>query len=254
MLRLLVLSALFSNNSSCSSLFNHSQLRPTPKWKLVVDIGVAVPPRTPDTTEEELQMHYDLLNLIQRCTPANKNSPLAQYLPGFTSLRILLTQQYRSERENELLKSILSCFDSYRKVGRADNDIATMTARDFMALSKQKSCGDENSTDQEVTSHQDQRLLQQQQQAQSINYRNDMTMNPTGTSAGLQNFDQQHDNQNAVVASQQQLSLLGQQVYSVGASPAMQPIGSSLDTLAELQTLGLTAAQLAAILQNDAQF
>ena len=203
-------------------------------------------------------MHYDLLNLIQRFTPADKNSPLAQYLPGFTSLRILLTQQFRSERENELLKSILSCFESYRKVGRADADIATMTARDFMALSKQKSSSDDNSTDQEITSHQGQRLLQQQQQqqqqAQSINYRSEMVSNPTETSAGLQDFDQQDDNQGVLGAPQQQFSLLGQQVYSVGASPAMQPIGANLDTLSELQPLGLTAAQLAALLQNDAQF
>ena len=199
-------------------------------------------------------MHYDLLNLIQKCTPADKNSPLSQYLPGFTSLRILLTQQFRSNRENELLKAILSCFDSYRKVGRVDADIATMTARDFMALSKQKPSIDENSSHLSVASQQEQlQVPHQQQLSQSRNYCSQAVTQPTGTSGVLQNFDQ-HQGNSAVGAPQQQFSLHGQQLHSLGPSPAMQPIGSHDDTLAELPPLGLSAAQLAAILQNDAQY
>lgn len=229
------------------------QLRPSPKWKLVVDVGVAVPPRAPDTTEEELQMHYDLLNLIQQCTPADKNSPLSQYLPGFTALRILLTQQHRSERENELLKSILSCFHSYRKVGRTDSDIATMTARDFMVLSKQNTSIDKNGN-RPPPQQQSQPQVRQHQPIQSSHYRSQPMVQANGTSGVLQNYGQQQNNQSRQDVPQQHLSLHENQVHSLGASPTMQPIAGNQDSLAELAPLGLSAAQLAAILQNDAQF
>jgi len=235
-----------------------AQLRPSPKWKLVVDVGVAVPPRGSDTTEKELQMHYDLLNLVQQCTPADKNSPLSQYLPGFTALRILLTQQHRSERENELLKSILSCFDSYRRVGRTDSDIATMTARDFMVLSKQKSSINENGS-RPPPQQPSQPQVRQHQPIQSNDYRSQPMVQANGTSGVLQNYDQEQNDQSRHTGGpggvpQHQFSLHDHPFHSLGASPTMQPIAGNQDTLAELAPLGLSAAQLAAILQNDAQF
>lgn len=88
-------------------------------------------------SEEETILHHELLLLIQKCTPEDKTSPLALYLPGYTSLRLLLIQPSRSSREDELLKAVLASYASYKKGGhRSDSDIASMTARDFMLLSK----------------------------------------------------------------------------------------------------------------------
>ena len=227
----------------------------------MVDVGVAIPPRTAETTEEELQMHYDLLNLIQKCTPADKNSPLAQYLPGFTSLRILLTQQYRSARDDELLKSILTCFDSYRKVGRSDPDIATMTARDFMVLSKQKSSvngvSESNVSQRQCYAGEPQRQQQQiqaaamtlaQQLSQATGQTNGMN-SAQGNSGTVEVPLQQFTLSTSSHGVQEQLPSL-----SVGASPALQPITSQQGESTELAPLGLSASQLAALLQNDAQF
>jgi hypothetical protein len=114
-------------------------MTPSPKWKLVVDVGVETPTKTADATEEEECVHLELLQLMQRYTPEDKTSPHAMFLPGFTSLRLLLMQQDRSDRDEELLKSVMACYDSYKKTGRPDTEIAAMTARDFMLLSKNSS-------------------------------------------------------------------------------------------------------------------
>jgi hypothetical protein len=88
-------------------------------------------------TDEEAQLHHELLVLVQKCMPADKKSPFASFLPGFTSLRLLLIQQTRSHREEELLKSILAAYATYKKSPqRSETDIAVSTARDFMLLSK----------------------------------------------------------------------------------------------------------------------
>jgi hypothetical protein len=104
---------------------------------LVVDVGVGPPEKPDEMTDEEAQLHHELLVLIQKCMPADKKSPYASFLPGFTSLRLLLVQQTRSTREEELLKSILAAYSTYKKsVQRSETDIAVSTARDFMLLSK----------------------------------------------------------------------------------------------------------------------
>lgn len=89
-------------------------------------------------TEEEAHLHHELLFLIQKFMPADKKSPFASFLPGFTSLRLLLIQQSRSAREDELLKSTLASYATYRKGGlRSETDMAVSMARDFMMISKQ---------------------------------------------------------------------------------------------------------------------
>ena len=123
-----------SDLNVCSLL----QLRPSPKWKLVVDVGVGPPEKPDEMTDEEAHLHHELLHLIQKCMPADKKSQFASFLPGFTSLRLLLIQQSRSIREDELLKSILTSYAIYRKGGlRSESDLAVSMARDFMMLSKQ---------------------------------------------------------------------------------------------------------------------
>lgn len=103
----------------------------------MVDVGVGPPPKSAEVTEMENRLRHELLDLIHKCTPADKSSPLAPYLPGFTSLRLLLTQQDCSHRDNELLKSVVASYESYTKGDRPETEIAAMTARDFMLLSKQ---------------------------------------------------------------------------------------------------------------------
>lgn len=89
-------------------------------------------------SDEEWQLHHELLVLIQKCMPSDKKSPFASFLPGFTSLRLLLIQQTRTAREDELLKSILSSYASYKRGGlRSEIDMAVSSARDFMMMSKQ---------------------------------------------------------------------------------------------------------------------
>jgi hypothetical protein len=99
----------------------------------------------------------ELLVLIQKCMPADKNSEFASFLPGFTSLRLLLSQETRSSREEDLLKSILAVFASYKKNGqRSEANVAVLTARDFMLLSKHgKGATVRHPTDNCVTSHAD---------------------------------------------------------------------------------------------------
>ena len=89
-------------------------------------------------TDEESHLHHELLLLIQKCMPADKKSPFASFLPGFTSLRLLLIQQTRTPREDELLKSILASYATNRRGGnRSETDMAVSSARDFMMISKQ---------------------------------------------------------------------------------------------------------------------
>jgi hypothetical protein len=80
-----------------------------------------------------------LLRIIETHTPCDKSSPRASFLPGFTALRLLLLKKTRSQRENDLLKTVLACYDSYKTTGRSEADTACMTARDYMALEKESS-------------------------------------------------------------------------------------------------------------------
>lgn len=77
-----------------------------------------------------------LLELLEKFTPNDKSSPQAECLPGFTSLRLVLTRKRRSPRENSLVRSTITCFEAYRRAGRSEADSIVMTARDFMVLSK----------------------------------------------------------------------------------------------------------------------
>lgn len=112
------------------------QLRPSPKWKLVVDVGNDA---TNESDDMDVAKLTSLLRIIETHTPQDNKSSIAGVLPGFTSLRLLLVKERRSPRENDLLKSVLACYNSYRTTGRSEADVALLTARDFMALSKDAS-------------------------------------------------------------------------------------------------------------------
>ena len=111
---------------------------PSPKWKLVVEIGA--PPKTAGTEQdgsESCQLSNELLSLMCTHMPKDKTDTLAPYLPGFTSLHLLLMKRSRSVRENDMLQTALASFVNYKISGQSDSNIAWMTARDCMLLSIQ---------------------------------------------------------------------------------------------------------------------
>lgn len=110
-------------------------MMPTPRWNLVVDIGVSALPLLTDNTKR-VDIRSNVLNLIDFYMPKDKDSPLAVYLPGFTSLRLLLVQEEKSDKDEEFIEVALGSFLSYRASGRSDADVVALTARDFMVLTK----------------------------------------------------------------------------------------------------------------------
>jgi hypothetical protein len=250
----------------------------------VVDVGIGPPPKFGNLTDEEFQLHHELLALIQACFPEDKNSPLASYLPGFTSLRLLLIQQSRSPRDDELLKSVLSSYASYKKGGhRTDMDIASMTARDFMLLSKlshnnpprlePSKAADIRPRQLPAAPHQrvdpDPLLalisLHRQtggpntsiaQQAPGPLHGQQHNTNRDGDSTlegVLQNFMNSQFSGHDFHASPvlHPLFTSQEQFASLGASPSLHPISSDAnDGVLNLQNLGLSASQIA-LVQND---
>ena len=113
---------------------NVIQLMPTPKWKLVVDVGVAPPKSTPDQPVDHRVA--ELMKIMVDNVPTHKNSPHAPYLPGFTSLKLLLMKDSLSDADEDLLSTILESYSSYLNSGRSESDTAWMIARDYMLLAQ----------------------------------------------------------------------------------------------------------------------
>lgn len=117
-----------------SSALFASQLMPTPKWKLVVDVGSA-PPK-PDDAKATDKRVQDVLKLLAEHTPTHRNSPYSPYLPGFTSLRLLMLKRNRSNDDDDLLSTMLASYSSYLASGRERGEIAWMMARDYMVFTQ----------------------------------------------------------------------------------------------------------------------
>jgi len=149
---------------------------PSPKWKLVVDIGEAEAPAPSDgadgfnisATDASLDIKQEasdtpllqsatasasapvgagqskdsrideVVALLGRHMPSDPNSPLVPYVSGFMSLRLLLLRPSRSAEEEELVRTVLDSFSSYSSGGREQSDIAVMLARDYLFLSQQQ--------------------------------------------------------------------------------------------------------------------
>ena len=80
----------------------------------------------------------EVVSLLGEFMPSDPASPVAPYVSGFMSLRLLLLRSSRTVEEDELTKTILSSFSSYTAGGRARADIAVMLARDYMFLGQQQ--------------------------------------------------------------------------------------------------------------------
>ena len=139
---------------------------PSPKWKLVVDIGDAqdyfaddsISSSIHDTVVEQgltgttmstadtclsdappgKEERIDkVVSILGKYMPSDPLSPLAPYVAGFMSLRLLLLRATRTAEEEELALTMLDSYSSYASGGREEADIAVMLARDFMFLNQQ---------------------------------------------------------------------------------------------------------------------
>lgn len=146
------------------------QMVPSPKWKLVVDIGqpmkhstnpsqreIATPllhksssctsvNANSNSTSKTLQVANgtgrdsrsdELVALLGEQMPHDPNSPQSSYLQHFMSLRLMMLKPSRSPEETEMEGILLSSYSSYKSSGRQQRDIAVMIARDYMFLKQQ---------------------------------------------------------------------------------------------------------------------
>lgn len=144
------------------------QLLPSPKWKLVVDIGEDDPlvaadsPVAQSVNTNAVHSTLDLsdsgsvgekitagsvgkdhrideiVSLLGELMPSDPSSALAPYLSGFMSLRLLLLRTSRTPEEEDHARTMLDSYSSYSQGGRPRADIGVMLARDYMFLCQQK--------------------------------------------------------------------------------------------------------------------
>ena len=149
---------------SISSLI---QLVPSPKWKLVVDIGPKAIKANDDPQSLSEQQNGinrsgsnapnalltnvtqtnggstrdprldDIVTLLAETMPHSQNSPYFSYLSNFISLRLMLLKPLPSAEDADMQSTLLSSYASYLNSGRTSTDIAVMIARDFMFLRQQ---------------------------------------------------------------------------------------------------------------------
>lgn len=147
-----------------------SRLMPSPKWKLVVDVGQQpqqaqqvptqqaaasqqqVAPQAQQPQQQQVQpqqqgngapadpaaLTSEVISIFGEHMPSDPNDPAFAYLQGFMSLRLLLLRSSRTEQEQDIVNTILSSYSSYKAGGRTRPDIALMLARDFMFLNQQQ--------------------------------------------------------------------------------------------------------------------
>lgn len=108
---------------------------PSPKWKLVVDVGV--PSSGSDKSDSQADARVrELMSLVQKYMPESKTAPLAPLLPGFASLRVLLLKNSRTDRERQLLESAVESFRLHKRSAQSEAEVVCCTARDFMNLTR----------------------------------------------------------------------------------------------------------------------
>ena len=176
-----------------------SRLMPSPKWKLVVDVGQQpqqaqqVPTQQAAASQQQVApqaqqpqqaqqvqpqqqgngappagpaaLTSEVISIFGEHMPSDPNDPAFAYLQGFMSLRLLLLRSSRTEQEQDIVNTILSSYSSYKAGGRTRPDIALMLARDFMFLNQQQPQQMHQQQQQ-----QQQPLMQQQQMQMQQSY------------------------------------------------------------------------------------
>jgi hypothetical protein len=120
------------------------KLVPSPKWKLVVDIGSQPIQKgqvvNQNSTESEMNTKQveDLVALLGQHMPHNQSYPHAAHLSEFMSCRLMLLKPLRTQEEEDAVSTLMSSYNSYLRSGRDESDIAMMIARDFTFLKQQQ--------------------------------------------------------------------------------------------------------------------
>jgi len=191
-----------------------TKLMPTPKWKLVVDVGTS-PPSIEDDSKSADKRTQDVLKLLAEHMPTHRNSPYSPYLPGFTSLRLLCLKRNRTSEEEDLLNTVLESYSSYLSTGKESSEIAWMLARDYMLLAQQPAHQLSSIMPQSVQQQQQQLSHQQQVTQQRLQHALQPQFGQIHAASQMQNhFHQQQLQQ--IEALQQAAQLHG------AAGPASQ--------------------------------
>ncbi|KAL7486073.1 hypothetical protein ACHAW6_011676 [Cyclotella cf. meneghiniana] len=132
-----------------------TRLMPSPKWKLVVDVGES---QMQGSSQQQQQngnaaqngasvsctnsndnnaLTAEVISIFGEHMPSDPSNPGFAYLEGFMSLRLLLLRTTRTDQEQDIVNTILSSYSSYKAGGRTRPDMALMLARDFIFLNQQ---------------------------------------------------------------------------------------------------------------------
>ena len=137
-----------------------TKLLPTPKWKLVIDMGsssaaispgcASVKPTLATTASSKMEQPTSLTPVTPKVDPkiAEIVNLLADEMStdimanmytqsnDMISLRLLLLKPNRTAAENDLVSTVVGSYTSYVLSGRASNEIAIMVTRDYTYMTQ----------------------------------------------------------------------------------------------------------------------
>lgn len=136
-----------------------TKLLPTPKWKLVIDMGSSSAAATPGTCAVKPQLAltskmeqlpssskpiepqcdpriFDIVNLLADEMSTDIMTRISSHGSDMISLRLLLLKPNKSEPENDLVSTVVGSYTSYLASGRAKNEIAIMVSRDYAYMTQ----------------------------------------------------------------------------------------------------------------------
>jgi len=157
--RIIILLYSVHNRKKCENMVlklknEFTNLMPTPKWKLVVDVSIAKAKdptksltlqQSASTTEAESDNETantsdtvidSIIRLLGNEMPSNPGCAITAQVQNLMYLRLLLLRTRRSNQEDEIVNTIIGSYSSYSKSGRSNRDISVMLAQDFMFLTQ----------------------------------------------------------------------------------------------------------------------
>jgi hypothetical protein len=217
-------------------------MMPSPKWKLIVDLGVSAHDEV-DNSCQNAQLATELLNKLSGVIPRDQRSPLAEYLPGFSSIRLLLTTTAQSDRERALFNSVIECYRSYKSAGVSDHDAAWMTARDCMLPSKHMQIS-QLQPPQEVMYGAASSIQSRQVSFGQATAGYTSPRGPSAISAASLNL-LGYEN------AGQEFGLSVENLYNFSPRNTLASLNNQVDEFASFASFGLDQSQISALLQSD---
>lgn len=165
-----------------------TKLLPTPKWKLVIDMGspnatsspgvASVKPTltiatskmeqpsslTPITPKVDSKI-FEIVNVLADEMSTDISANMYTQSSDMISLRLLLLKSNRNDDEDDLVSTVVSSYTSYVLSGRASNEIAVMVTRDYIYMTQNQQSIPEVSmhhTDYNIGPHPDQGVFDHQ--------------------------------------------------------------------------------------------